>query len=184
MRISVKRFLISGKGKFVIITDDEKRENEGDLAFAAEKVTPAKINLMTKQARGLICAALTAERIVELGLKPMVQENTALLRTNFTVSVDAGKGTTTGISAQDRAKTIKTLINPETKPEDLACPGHVFPISAKPGGVLIRTGHTEAAVDLARLAGLYPAGVICEIMAENGTMARLPELQKIAADTI
>ncbi|MCM8805833.1 MAG: bifunctional 3,4-dihydroxy-2-butanone-4-phosphate synthase/GTP cyclohydrolase II [Candidatus Omnitrophica bacterium] len=168
------------KGKFVIIVDDAKRENEGDLVVSAQKVTPRHINFMAKFARGLICVALTGERINQLKLSPMVEDNTALHHTNFTVSVDAKKGVTTGISAFDRAKTIKVLISPDTKPDDLAKPGHVFPIKAKDGGVLVRAGHTEAAVDLAKLAGHYPAGVICEIMAEDGSMARMPELIKLA----
>ncbi|HOK79476.1 MAG TPA: bifunctional 3,4-dihydroxy-2-butanone-4-phosphate synthase/GTP cyclohydrolase II [bacterium] len=168
------------KGKFIIVVDDAKRENEGDLICSAQKVTPQHINFMAKHARGLICVALTQERIRQLNLTPMVEDNTALHRTGFTVSVDAKKGVTTGISAHDRAKTIKLLINSATKPEDLARPGHVFPIQAKQGGVLVRAGHTEAAVDLARIAGHYPAGVICEIMADDGSMARMPELLKFA----
>ncbi|MGC8805637.1 MAG: 3,4-dihydroxy-2-butanone-4-phosphate synthase, partial [Candidatus Ratteibacteria bacterium] len=167
-------------GKFIIVVDDAKRENEGDLICSAQKVTPQHINFMAKHARGLICVALTQERIRELDLSPMVEDNTALHQTGFTVSVDAKKGVTTGISAYDRARTIKLLINPATKPEDLARPGHVFPIQAKQGGVLVRAGHTEAAVDLARMAGHYPAGVICEIMADDGSMARMPELMKFA----
>ncbi|MCL5674459.1 MAG: bifunctional 3,4-dihydroxy-2-butanone-4-phosphate synthase/GTP cyclohydrolase II [Candidatus Omnitrophica bacterium] len=168
------------KGNFIIIVDDEKRENEGDLVLPAEAVTSQKINFMSKFARGLICVALTHERIEELELEPMVDENTALHKTDFTVSVDAKNGTTTGISAYDRAKTIKSLIGTKTKPEDIAKPGHVFPIAAKPGGVLVRAGHTEASVDMARLSGLYPAGVICEIMSGNGKMAKLPELIRLS----
>ncbi|MCX7705031.1 MAG: bifunctional 3,4-dihydroxy-2-butanone-4-phosphate synthase/GTP cyclohydrolase II [bacterium] len=168
------------KGKFVIVVDDAQRENEGDLICSAQKVTPSHINFMAKYARGLICVALTEERIKQLNLTPMVEENTALHHTSFTVSVDAKHGVTTGISAFDRTKTIKVLISPESKPEDLARPGHVFPIKARDGGVLVRAGHTEAAVDLARLAGHYPAGVICEIMAEDGSMAKMPELVKYA----
>ena len=168
------------RGRFVIVVDDVKRENEGDLICSAQKITPAGINFMAKYARGLICVALTEERIKQLNLFPMTECNTALHHTNFTVSVDAKKGVTTGISAFDRAKTIKVLIDPNAKPEDLAIPGHVFPIRAKEGGVLVRAGHTEAAVDLARLAGHYPAGVICEIMADDGSMARMPELVKFA----
>ncbi len=164
------------KGEFVIVVDDEKRENEGDFTISAEKITAQKINFMTQKARGLICVALTHERIDALELKPMVEENTALHKTAFTVSVDFRKGTTTGISAYDRAKTVKALVDPETKPEDLAKPGHIFPIAAKSGGVLVRAGHTEAAVDLAKLSCLYPAGVICEILSENGKMAQLDEL--------
>ncbi|RKY31856.1 MAG: bifunctional 3,4-dihydroxy-2-butanone-4-phosphate synthase/GTP cyclohydrolase II [Candidatus Omnitrophota bacterium] len=167
-------------GKFVIVVDDENRENEGDLIIAAEKVTPEAINFMAKEARGLICVALLPERLEELKLPPMVPENTALHGTDFTVSVDAAYGVTTGISAYDRAFTIKVLIDKKTKPEDLARPGHVFPIRAKPGGVLVRAGHTEAAVDLAKLAGLYPAGVMCEIMGDDGKMAKLPQLIEFA----
>lgn len=168
------------EGKFLIVVDDENRENEGDLVIASEKVTPEAINFMAKYARGLICVALLPERIEQLKLSPMVSENTALHRTDFTVSVDAAYGVTTGISAYDRAFTIKLLIDKNSKPEDFAKPGHVFPIKAKEGGVLIRAGHTEAAVDLARLAGLYPSGVICEIMKDDGTMARLPDLIEFA----
>ncbi len=168
------------KGKLVIVVDDEARENEGDLICAAEKVTPDKVNFMAKHGRGLICVALTPERCAELDLLPAVQNSTALHGTAWTVSVDAVKGTTTGISAHDRAVTIKALVNPKTKPTDLARPGHIFPLMARSGGVLVRAGHTEAAVDLSRLAGLYPAGVLCEVMADNGKMARLPELQRLA----
>jgi len=167
-------------GKMVIVVDDEARENEGDLIMAAEKVTPQAINFMATHARGLICVALEDNRLDELKLQPMVQENTAKMGTPFAISVDAVHGTTTGISAYDRAVTIKTLVDPETKPEDLARPGHVFPLRAAKGGVLRRAGHTEAAVDLARLAGLTPAGVLCEIMADDGSMARVPQLVKIA----
>jgi 3,4-dihydroxy 2-butanone 4-phosphate synthase/GTP cyclohydrolase II len=169
-------------GRLIIIVDDEDRENEGDLMVAAEKVTPEIINFMAKYGRGLICLALTRERVQELGLPPMVQENTARFGTAFTVSIDAKEGVTTGISAYDRAKTILTAIDPKTRPEDLARPGHVFPLEAKPGGVLIRAGQTEASVDLARMAGLYPAGVICEVMKEDGTMARMPDLEKFSAE--
>ncbi|MCM8788540.1 MAG: 3,4-dihydroxy-2-butanone-4-phosphate synthase, partial [Candidatus Omnitrophica bacterium] len=168
------------KGKFIIVVDDAKRENEGDLICSAEKVTASHINFMAKNARGLICVALPEERIKQLNLSPMVNDNTALHHTNFTVSVDAKDGVTTGISAFDRAKTIKVLIAPDSTPEDLARPGHVFPIKSKRGGVLVRAGHTEAAVDLAKLAGHYPAGVLCEIMANDGSMARMPELVKLA----
>ncbi len=168
------------KGHFVIVVDDESRENEGDLIIAAEKVTPENINFMAKEARGLICIALLPERIEELNLPPMISDNTALHKTDFIVSVDAAYGVTTGISAQDRALTIKLMINRKTKPDDLARPGHIFPIRAKDGGVLLRAGHTEAATDLARIASLYPAGVICEIMKDDGTMARVPELVKFA----
>lgn len=167
-------------GKFVIVLDDESRENEGDLVMAAEKVTPEAINFMAKHARGLICVPLTAERIRQLELPMMTQQNTESMGTAFTVSVDARRGVTTGISAFDRATTIRTLIDPSTTRADLATPGHTFPLQALDGGVLRRAGHTEAAVDLARLAGLYPAGVICEIMADDGTMARLPELERFA----
>ncbi len=170
------------QGKIIIVVDDPDRENEGDFVMAAEKVTPEAINFMSKYGRGLICVPITKKRAEELHLSPMFPNNTALHQTAFTVSVDANQkfGVTTGISAKDRATTIKVLIDPKTKPEDLAKPGHVFPLIARDGGVLERAGHTEAAVDLARLAGLYPAGVICEIMNEDGSMARLPELEKIA----
>ena len=168
-------------GKIIIIVDDEGRENEGDLAIAAEKVTPEAINFMAKEARGLICMPVIGERLEELRIPMMVQDNTARFSTAFTVSIEAKHGVSTGISAQDRATTIKTVINPATKPDDIARPGHVFPIKARPGGVLVRAGHTEAVVDLARLAGLYPAGVICEIMNEDGSMARLRQLEEMAA---
>jgi 3,4-dihydroxy 2-butanone 4-phosphate synthase/GTP cyclohydrolase II len=168
-------------GKMVIVVDDEDRENEGDLIMAARHATPEAINFMTKYGRGLICAALTDERCQELILEPMVSTNTSLHETAFTVSVDLiGKGTTTGISAQDRSKTIQALIDPQTKPEDLGRPGHIFPLRAKQGGVLRRSGHTEATVDLARLAGFEPAGVLVEIMNEDGTMARLPQLEELS----
>ncbi len=168
-------------GKFVIIVDDETRENEGDLAMAAEKVTPKAINFMAKHARGLICLPIIKQRLDELGIPLMVQDNTSRHSTAFTVSIEARNKVTTGISAFDRAQTIKTVLDPDSKPEDLARPGHVFPIRARDGGVLVRAGHTEAIVDLARLVGFYPAGVICEIMNEDGTMARLPELENIAS---
>jgi 3,4-dihydroxy 2-butanone 4-phosphate synthase/GTP cyclohydrolase II len=169
-------------GKLVIVVDDEDRENEGDFITAARKVTPEVINFMSKHGRGLICAPLVEERCDELGLELMVNNNTALHETPFTVSVDLlGHGTTTGISAHDRAKTVRALINPATKPEDLGRPGHIFPLRAKRGGVLRRAGHTEATIDLARLAGYEPAGVLVEIMNEDGTMARMPELVEIAA---
>ena len=168
------------KGKFVIVVDDEDRENEGDLIMAAEKVTPDAINFMARYGRGLICVALTGERVEQLNLPPMSPDNTALHRTDFTVSVDPAKGGTTGISARDRALTIKLLVDSNTRPEDLARPGHIFPIKAKDGGVLVRAGHTEAAMDLARIAGLYPAGVLCEIMKDDGSMARVPDLIKFA----
>lgn len=169
------------KGKLIIVVDDEDRENEGDFVTAASNVTPELINFMSKEGRGLICASLTEERCQQLQLHPMVTTNTSSHETAFTVSVDLlGNGCTTGISAQDRAKTIQALINPNTTPEDLGRPGHIFPLKAKAGGVLRRTGHTEATIDLARLAGLEPAGVLVEIMNEDGTMARLPELLEIA----
>jgi 3,4-dihydroxy 2-butanone 4-phosphate synthase/GTP cyclohydrolase II len=168
------------KGRFVILVDDEDRENEGDLVMAAEKVTPETINFMAKHARGLICLALTPERVEELQLPPQTPENTAPFGTAFTVSVDARRDITTGISASDRATTIRVAIDPATRPSDLARPGHVFPLKAQKGGVLKRAGQTEGSVDLAKLAGLYPAGVICEIMNEDGTMARVPELIKFA----
>ncbi len=169
------------RGEMVIVVDDEDRENEGDLVMAAEKVTPEAINFMARYGRGLICVPLTEERADELGLRPMVSGTTDDAReTNFTVSVDARYGITTGISAHDRALTIQLLANPDTGPRDFVQPGHVFPLRAKPGGVLRRAGHTEAGVDLARLAGLYPAAVICEIMNDDGTMARLPQLQEFA----
>jgi 3,4-dihydroxy 2-butanone 4-phosphate synthase/GTP cyclohydrolase II len=168
-------------GKVVIVVDDEDRENEGDFIGAAEKVTPEMINFMATHGRGLICASLLEERCDELGLEMMVNQNTAAYETPFTVSVDLiGHGTTTGISASDRSKTIQALVNPETKPEELGKPGHIFPLRAKKGGVLRRPGHTEATVDLARLAGLSPGGVLVEIMNEDGTMARLPELMETA----
>lgn len=169
------------KGKLVIVVDDEQRENEGDFITAARNATPEIINFMSKYGRGLICVALTEERCRQLHLDPMVPTNTALHETSFTVSVDLkGNGVTTGISAQDRSKTIRALIDPKTQPEDLARPGHVFPLRAKDGGVLRRAGHTEAAVDLARLAGYEPAGVLVEIMNDDGSMARLPELMELA----
>ncbi len=168
-------------GKFVIIIDDETRENEGDLAMAAEKATPEAINFMAKHARGLICLPIIKQRLDELGIPLMVQDNTSKHSTAFTVSIEAKNKVTTGISAFDRAQTIKTALDPNTKPNDLVRPGHVFPVQAKDGGVLVRAGHTEAIVDLAALAGFYPAGVICEIMNEDGTMAHLPELEIIAS---
>ncbi len=168
-------------GKVVIVVDDEDRENEGDFIAAAEKVTPEMINFMATHGRGLICAPLTEDRCKELSLEMMVQNNTVLHETQFTVSVDLiGNGCTTGISVHDRAKTIKALVNEETKPHELGRPGHIFPLRAKNGGVLRRTGHTEAAVDLARLAGLSPAGILVEILNEDGTMARLPQLIDVA----
>jgi 3,4-dihydroxy 2-butanone 4-phosphate synthase/GTP cyclohydrolase II len=168
-------------GKMVIVVDDEERENEGDFITAARNVSPEVINFMSKHGRGLICVALLEERCDDLGLKLMVNNNTALHETAFTVSVDLlGHGCTTGISAHDRSRTIQALINPNTKNEDLGRPGHIFPLRAKKGGVLRRAGHTEASIDLARLAGFEPAGVLVEIMNDDGTMARLPELKKIA----
>ncbi len=168
-------------GKVIIVVDDENRENEGDFLAAAEKVTPEMVNFMATHGRGLICTPLTENRCKELELGMMVNNNTDPMETAFTVSVDLrGKGVTTGISASDRALTIQALINKETKPFDLARPGHIFPLKAKEGGVLRRTGHTEAAIDFARLAGLQPAGVIVEIMNEDGTMARLPQLLEVA----
>jgi 3,4-dihydroxy 2-butanone 4-phosphate synthase/GTP cyclohydrolase II len=167
-------------GRMIIIVDDEDRENEGDLVCAAEKVTPEIINFMATHARGLICLPLTEERCDDLHLTMQVADNTSFLGTAFTVSVEARKGVTTGISAADRATTILTAVDPKTRPQDLARPGHVFPLRARTGGVLVRTGQTEAAVDIARIAGLYPAGVVCEIMNEDGTMARLPQLEEFA----
>ena len=169
-------------GKMVIIVDDEDRENEGDLAIAAEKVSPEAINFMVTHARGLVCVPMMAHRLRELQLPVMVQENTARLSTAFTVSVDTLEGTTTGISAHDRAATIKALIDPETRPEDLARPGHTFPLRYTEGGLMVRAGQTEAIVDLARLAGLYPAGVICEVMSEDGTMARMADLEEFSSE--
>jgi 3,4-dihydroxy 2-butanone 4-phosphate synthase/GTP cyclohydrolase II len=165
----------------VIIVDDEDRENEGDISIAAEMVTPEIINFMAIHGRGLICVPMMSDRLDQLQLPLMVQSNTARQSTAFTVSVDALTGTTTGISAYDRAMTVKALLDPDTRPEDLARPGHIFPLRYTEGGVLVRTGQTEASVDLARMAGLYPAAVICEIMAEDGTMARMPDLEKVAA---
>ena len=168
------------KGKLIIVVDDEDRENEGDFVAAAEKATPETVNFMTKFGRGVLSAPLTAQRAQELSLFPMVESNTSLHETPFTVSADYIHGTTTGVSASDRSATVRALIDPKTKPSDLARPGHVFPLRAMEGGVLRRAGHTEAVVDLCRLAGLYPAGILCEILNEDGTMARLPDLEKIA----
>src|ERR1051325_8370437 len=169
------------EGKLIIVVDDEDRENEGDFITAAAKVTPEVINFMSKEGRGLICVPLTEERADERKLDLMVSKNTALHETPFTVSADLiGHGCTKGISAHDRAKTVEALINPDTKPEDLGRPGHIFPLRAKKGGVLRRAGHTEATVDLARLAGFEPAGVLVEIMNDDGTMARLPQLKQVA----
>lgn len=168
-------------GKCIILVDDESRENEGDLAMAAEKVTPEAINFMARHGRGLICLPVIGQRLDELGIPLMVSNNTSRYSTAFTVSIEAKHEVTTGISAFDRARTIQTVLDPDTKPGDLAQPGHIFPIRAKEGGVLVRAGHTEAIVDLARLAGLYPAGVICEILDEDGTMARVPRLEVMAS---
>ena len=170
------------QGKIVILVDDEDRENEGDLTMAAEKVTPEAINFMAKYGRGLICLSLTEERLNELRLPMMVSENTSRFQTAFTVSVDARKGVTTGISAADRAATILTAVDEKSTSEDLVSPGHIFPLRARQGGVLVRTGQTEGSVDLARLAGLKPAGVICEVMKDDGTMARMPDLQGFAEE--
>jgi 3,4-dihydroxy 2-butanone 4-phosphate synthase/GTP cyclohydrolase II len=170
------------RGEIIIVVDDEDRENEGDMIIAAEKVTPQNINFISKYARGLICLALTSERTRELGLKPMVEDNTSRLHTSFTVSIDVIKGTTTGISAYDRTATIRAVADPNSKAEDFAKPGHIFPLCAADEGVLRRAGHTEAAVDLAQMAGLSPSGVLCEIMDEDGHMARLPKLQEIAQE--
>lgn len=168
------------QGKMIIILDDEDRENEGDLAIAAEMVTAEKINFMAKYGRGLICLPMTATRLDELNIPLMVENNTAAFQTAFTVSIEAKKNVTTGISAADRAATVLAAIDPMTKPEDIARPGHMFPLRAKDGGVLQRAGQTEASIDMSRLADLYPASVICEIMNEDGTMARLPQLQKFS----
>src|SRR5512144_2634820 len=167
-------------GKMVILIDDEDRENEGDLTMAAEAITPEAVNFMAIHGRGLICLSMTPERVEQLQLPMMTTDNTSSFGTAFTISIEAKKGVTTGISAADRAKTIKTAINPKSGPEDLARPGHVFPLRAKPGGVLQRAGQTEGSVDLARLAGLSPAGVICEIMNDDGTMSRVPQLIEFA----
>ena len=167
-------------GRFVIVVDDEDRENEGDLVIAAEKVTAESINFMATHGRGLICVPLTGQRLDELKIPMMVTNNTSKFTTAFAVSVEARVGTTTGISAADRATTVRALIDPKTRPEDILMPGHMFPLRAKDGGVLVRAGQTEASVDLARLAGLTPAAVLCEIMNEDGTMARMPQLETIA----
>lgn len=169
------------QGKLIIVVDDEDRENEGDFITAAENATPEVINFMSTHGRGLICTPLTEERCAELNLQPMVIDNTSLHETAFTVSIDLlGNGCTTGISAQDRSKTVKALVHSETRPEDLGRPGHIFPLKAKKGGVLRRSGHTEATIDMSRLAGFAPAGVLVEIMNEDGSMARLPQLKEIA----
>jgi len=168
------------EGRIVIVVDDEDRENEGDLTMAAERVTPEAINFMAREGRGLICVSLPGGRLDELEIPLMVSENTSLYETAFCVSVEARRGITSGVSAQDRATTIRALVDPKTRPEDLAVPGHIFPLRAREGGVLARAGQTEAALDLSRLAGLYPAGVICEIMNEDGSMARVPQLFEFA----
>src|SRR5467141_2249230 len=167
-------------GQMVIVVDDEDRENEGDLTIAAEKITPEAINFMARYGRGLICLSMTPERIDELEIPLMVTQNTSRFETGFCVTIEAKGRTTTGISAADRAATVLTAIDPATRPSDLARPGHMFPLRSRPGGVLVRAGQTEAAVDLSRMAGLYPAGVICEVMNEDGTMARVPELKRFA----
>ncbi len=167
-------------GEIIVVVDDEDRENEGDFIMASEKVTPEAINFIAKFGRGLICLAATSQRIQDLELQPMVARNTASLGTHFTVSVDAIDGVTTGISAPDRARTVQVFIDPECKPSDLARPGHIFPLEAQPGGVLQRAGHTEAAIDLCQAADLYPSGILCEIMDEDGSMARLPRLHELA----
>ena len=168
-------------GKMVIVVDDLERENEGDIVVAAEKITADHISFMVRYCSGIICVPMEAERLEELNLPLMAPDNTESMGTAFTISVDARDGTTTGISASDRATTIKTLIDPDTRPHDLARPGHIFPLRYVPGGVLRRAGHTEASVDLARMAGLYPAGVLCEVVNEDGSMARLPDLERFAA---
>jgi len=167
-------------GRILIVTDNEDRENEGDFIMAAEKVTPQAVNFIVTVGRGLLCQAITLQRAWELNLPFMVNDNTSIHSTAFTVSVDAKEGTTTGISAFDRARTIHTLIDPASRPEDLLRPGHIFPLIAREGGLLTRKGHTEATVDLCRLAGLYPSGILCEILDEDGHMARLPKLVQIA----
>ncbi len=170
------------RGEPIVVVDDEDRENEGDFIAAAEKVTPETINFLSKHGRGLICLAATRERLRALELEPMVSDNTARLGTSFTASIDAADGITTGISAHDRALTVRVFLDPASTPRDLARPGHVFPLEARPGGVLRRAGHTEAAVDLSRMAGLEPAGILCEIMDDDGSMARLPRLREVAND--
>lgn len=170
------------QGRMIILVDDEDRENEGDLCIAAEKVTPEAINFMTKVGRGLVCLAITEDRADELQLPPMVTSNSSRFGTNFTVSIEARTGVTTGISAHDRARTIAVAVADETRPHDLVRPGHVFPLRAKRGGVIVRAGQTEGSVDLARLAGLKPAGVICEVMNDDGTMARMPDLELLAKE--
>ena len=169
------------RGRMVILVDDADRENEGDLVLAAQFVTPEAINFMAKHARGLICVSITEQQVKQLGLTMMVSENQSTYSTAFTVSIEAAKGVTTGISAQDRATTIRAAINPDARPEDVVRPGHVFPLRARKGGVLVRAGQTEGSVDLCRMAGLTPAGVICEVMNDDGTMARMPDLERFAA---
>jgi 3,4-dihydroxy 2-butanone 4-phosphate synthase/GTP cyclohydrolase II len=169
-------------GKFIIVVDDEGRENEGDLIIAAERITPEAINFMAKHARGLICTPMNGKRLDELGIPLMVPKSTSPFESAFTVSVEAKHGVGTGISARDRATTVKVLIDPTTRPGDIVSPGHTFPLRAREGGVLVRAGHTEASVDLAKLAGLYPAAVVCEVMNDDGTMARLPDLERLAAE--
>ena len=168
------------EGKMVIIVDDEDRENEGDVMIASEKATPEAITFMARYACGLICLSLTEERVRQLDLPLMVHDNTSPYNTAFTVSIEAKEGITTGISAFDRAKTVQVAIDPKSTADDITRPGHIFPLAARDGGVLVRVGHTEASVDLARLAGLYPSGVICEVMNEDGTMARMPDLEVFA----
>ena len=168
------------QGHLLLVVDDEDRENEGDLVLAADKTTPEVVNFMATHGRGLICMPMTGERLDQLKIGMMVAENTAPMGTAFTVTVDARRGVTTGTSAYDRAVTIRTLVDPSMGPEDLTVPGHIFPLRAMDGGVLRRAGHTEAAVDLARMAGCYPAGVICEVLDEHGDMARLPQLTDLA----
>ena len=170
------------RGEIIIVVDDEDRENEGDFIIAADKTTPQAVNFIAKHGRGLICLAATGERLRELDIHPMVARNTASLGTKFTVSIDAAAGVTTGISAADRAHTVAVFIDPQTNPADLARPGHIFPLEAQPGGVLKRAGHTEAVVDLCQAAGLYPAGLLCEIMDEDGDMARMPRLREMAVE--
>lgn len=170
------------EGKFVIVVDDEDRENEGDLICAAEKITPEMVNFMLKNARGLLCAPVTISRSVELDLPHQVQDNTSLLGTPFTVTIDKIEGCTTGVSAHDRAATIRALADPESTPKTFGRPGHVNPLYAQDNGVLRRSGHTEAAIDLCKLSGLYPAGALIEIMNDDGTMARMPQLQKFAQE--
>lgn len=169
-------------GRMFILVDDENRENEGDLVIPADMISPEAVNFMAKHGRGLICLAMTRARIQELGIPMMTQHNTSRHETAFTVSIEAREGVTTGISAADRAHTIRTAINPQARPSDIATPGHIFPLAARDGGVLVRAGHTEAAVDIARMAGMQPAGVICEIMNDDGSMARLPDLMKFAKE--